>query len=229
MTPPTVLASDCRTPPPAFHSGAAMPEDDPPLTRAQIEAMFRFADDLLEQARARARARRLTPAEIEAEEIDDDSEFWDDVRTIGPTGLASALGERFAMDSRGPRLSHQTKPLQVCPCADGGAARSISTSLGRTTTARGRGCRVHGASRKPVHRRCRRSDAASETLMLPRRTDSQQETVSQLVDFGRWGLRTRAVQRDCGDVSLRVQPGAQARLHLGAPASRGRIFGNPTR
>ena len=95
-----------------------MPEDDPPLTRAQIEAMFRFADDLLEQARARARARGLTPAEIEAEEIDDDSEFWDDVRTIGPTGLASTLGERFAMDSRGPRLSHQTKPLQVCPCAD---------------------------------------------------------------------------------------------------------------
>lgn len=23
------------------------------------------------------------------------------------------------MDARGPRLAHQTKPLPVCPCADG--------------------------------------------------------------------------------------------------------------
>ena len=80
--------------------------------------MSRFAEDVLRQARARARDRGLTPAEIEAEKIDDDSEFWDDVRTIGPMGLASALGAT-RMDPRGPRLSHQTKPLQVCPCDDG--------------------------------------------------------------------------------------------------------------
>jgi hypothetical protein len=67
-----------------------MPKEDLRLTRAEIEAMSRFAEDVLRQARARARARGLTPAEIEAEEIDNDSEFWDDVRTIGPTGLASA-------------------------------------------------------------------------------------------------------------------------------------------
>ena len=33
------------------------------------------------------------------------------------------------MDPRGPRLRHLTKPLQVCPCDDGGAARSISPAL----------------------------------------------------------------------------------------------------
>lgn len=68
-----------------------MSKEDPPLTRAQFEAVSRFAQDLSEQARARARDRGLTPAEIEAEEIDDDSEFWSDVRAIGPIGLGHAL------------------------------------------------------------------------------------------------------------------------------------------
>ena len=64
-------------------NGPLMPKKDPRLTRAEIEAMSRFAEDVLRLARARARDRGLTPAEIEAEEIDDDPEFWDDVRTMG--------------------------------------------------------------------------------------------------------------------------------------------------
>lgn len=67
-----------------------MSKEDPPLTRAQFEAVSRFAQDLSEQARARARDRGLTPAEIEAEEIDDDSEFG---VTYGPLG-------RLAWDMR---------------------------------------------------------------------------------------------------------------------------------
>jgi hypothetical protein len=54
-----------------------------------------------------------------------------------------------------PRLSHQTKPVQVCPCDDGWRCAQHFDQPGRTTTARGRGCHVRAASRRRTRLRTR--------------------------------------------------------------------------
>lgn len=52
------------------------------MTDAEREQL-RIARSAMMQARARAKARGLFNAEIEREEDDDDSTFWEDVASIG--------------------------------------------------------------------------------------------------------------------------------------------------
>jgi hypothetical protein len=52
------------------------------MTDAERQVL-RAATEAMVEARRRAKTRGLTNEEIEREEDDDDSQYWDDVREIG--------------------------------------------------------------------------------------------------------------------------------------------------